>query len=364
MAGLHLRGVVLAEHPDAGPVDLVVEQGRITSIEHVPGAEDAGLLLAPGFVDLQCNGGVGIDLVSEPARLWELAGDLPRTGVTSFLPTLVSCPDDVVEEVTGVLAAGPPAGWVGARPLGLHLEGPYLSRPGAHRPEELRRPVAGHDHVVLVTLAPELPGALELVEELSEVGIVVAIGHTGASAEQALAAVGAGARMVTHLFNAMTPMHHRDPGVVGVALADRRLAFGVIVDGVHVHPVAVAAAWRPGRTVLVTDATAARGARPGPFRLGGIEAVWDGTAVRTTDGTLAGSALAMDQAVRNLVEYTGCSAAEALAAATATPAAVIGRRAELVPGADADFVLLDADLRVAVTVVAGEVAHDRDRRFA
>lgn len=366
MPGLRLRGAVLAADPGAGPVDVVVQDGLLTSVEHVPGAEDAGLLLAPGFVDLQCNGGIGIDLASSPEHLWDLAADLPRTGVTSFLPTLVSSPEAVLDGLLAVLAAGPPDGWVGARPLGIHLEGPYLARPGAHRPEHLRRPGTRRDLVAMMTLAPELPGAVDLVASLDEAGIVAALGHTDATTEQALAAVEAGARMATHLFNVMAPMHHREPGLAGVALADHRLAASLVVDGVHVHPVAVAAAWRalgPERFVLISDATAARGAPPGQVRLGDTWADYDGTAVRTTDGTLAGSALAMDQAVRNLVSFTGCAVADGVAAASSTPAGVLGRRADVVAGAAADLVLLDEHLQVAATIVGGEVAYDRDRRF-
>lgn len=363
MPGLRLRGAVLAADPAAGPVDVLVEDGVITAVEHVPGAEDAGLLLAPGFVDLQCNGGIGIDLASAPERLGELAADLPRTGVTSFLPTLVSSPDEALDGLRAAL----PTVERGARPIGIHLEGPYLARPGAHQPEQLRYPAGGLAGVAMMTVAPELLGSLELLTRLADAGVVPAIGHTDASTADALAAVDAGARIVTHLFNAMAPLHHREPGVVGVALADDRLAASVVVDGVHVHPVAVAAAWRalgPARFVLVTDATAARGGPAGRVRLGGTWADFDGTAVRAAGGRLAGSALAMDEAVRNLIEFTGCSTADAVAAASSTPAGVLGRRAEVVAGAAADLVLLDEHLRVAATIVGGEVAYDRDGRFS
>lgn len=364
--GLRVRGTVPVTDPSAGPVDLVVAEGAIVSLDPVPGADLAGLWLAPGFVDLQCNGGIGIDLVAAPERLWELAADLPRHGVTSFLPTLVSCPDAVVERAQQVLDGGPPPGWVGARPLGLHLEGPLVAVPGAHRPEETGRTPARTSGVALVTLAPELPGALELVADLAASGIVVAMGHTAASTAEALAAVDAGVRAVTHLFNAMPTMHHRQPGPVGVALADERLAATLVVDLLHAHPMAVAAAWRalgPHRAALVTDAGAARGMPPGTYSLGGVAVESDGLAVRNGAGALAGSALAMDQAVRNLVAATGCSLGDAVVAASVTPAAVLGRSATLEVGAAADFVLLDEKGRVAVTVVGGEVVHDRDHRF-
>ena len=232
-----------------------------------------GAVVVPGFVDLQINGGHGIDLAAEPERLGELAALLPRYGVTAFCPTIVSSPPGIVERA---LAAW--RDWTGggeapghAVPLGLHLEGPMLSprRRGAHAERHLRlpspdvidgwSPAAG---VALVTLAPELPGALDVVATLVERGVVVAAGHTDASSAEMEAAVAAGVTMVTHLYNAMRPFDHRDPGPVGAALAGAVPVAGLIADGVHVDPVAVAAAWRalgPGWLALVTDAASGLG---------------------------------------------------------------------------------------------------------
>lgn len=333
--------------------------------------DGSGLLAAPGFVDLQCNGALGIDLASAPERLWELAAHLPRWGVTAWLPTIVSTPPEVVERALSTLAQGPPAGWVGAVPLGLHLEGPFLAAPkrGAH-PQSLLRPPdpetaaawASAAGVALVTLAPELEGALDVVRGLVERGVVVSLGHSGATLDEARAAVDAGATWVTHLFNAMSPLHHREPGLPGVALTDERLHVGLIADGVHVHPAVVALAQRAlgHRLTLVTDSVAALGVPPGEQVLGRATVIVDDDAVRLPDGTLAGSNLSLDQAVRNLVAFTGCEAAAALAAASSAPARLLGdsSRGALHPGARGDVVLLTPALEVVATVIGGSVAFD------
>ena len=328
-----------------------------------------GLLVAPGFIDLQCNGAVGIDLGREPERLWEMATALPQWGVTAWLPTIVTAPRATRDRALAALAAGAPPGTGShAAPLGLHLEGPFLtpSRAGAHRTDLLTPPdeaeAAGWSRasgVAMVTLAPELAGAAGVVAGLAARGVVVSAGHSDATTEEATAAVDAGVRMVTHLFNAMAPLHHRAPGLAGVALADPRVTAGVIADGLHLHPVAVAAAAAAlgDRLALVTDAVSALGAPPGPLAVGPAEAVAGPDGVRLADGTLAGSDLSMDQAVRNLRAFTGWSVAAVVAAATAVPARVLGdaERGIVSPGAVADLVLLTPDLDVVATVCAGEL---------
>ncbi|MEX2292679.1 MAG: N-acetylglucosamine-6-phosphate deacetylase [Acidimicrobiales bacterium] len=351
------RDGVIADEVDGGAVIL----------------DATGLLAAPGFIDLQCNGALGIDLASEPERLWELAAALPRWGVTAWLPTIVTTPPDVVPRALAALASGPPAGWVGAEPLGLHLEGPFLSvaRKGAHPEALLRMPnLAAIDGwsrdggVALVTLAPELDGASEVIGELVRRGVVVSIGHSDALAAQAAAAIDAGATWVTHLFNAMSPLHHREPGVSGVALTDERLHVGLIADGVHVHPSVVALAQRAlgDRLTLVTDAVGALGLPSSEPRLGRAKVTVDENGVRLADGTLAGSTLSMDQAVRNLVSFTGCTPQEAAVAAAEAPARVLGdlSRGHLRSAARADLVLLTSDLEVVATVVGGSVAFASD----
>ncbi|MBJ7356662.1 amidohydrolase family protein [Nocardioides sp.] len=290
----------------------------------------------PGLVDLQVNGAAGHDLTSDPDRLWDVAAALPAYGVAAFLPTVVTSDPAVPARALAVLAAGPPRGWSGATPLGLHLEGPMLApaRKGAHPEEWLRDPspdlVDGWSReagVAMVTLAPELPGALEVVELLVARGVVVSVGHTAATSAQVAAAVEAGATYVTHLGNAMPPMQAREPGPVGAALGTPALAAGLIVDGHHLDPAFVRAAWQalgPERFVLVSDTTAALGMPAGPARLGHRDVVLSAGTVRLPDGTLAGSAASLRDCLHLLVEQTGCPVEDAVTCATTTPLRLLG----------------------------------------
>jgi N-acetylglucosamine-6-phosphate deacetylase len=278
----------------------------------------------PGYVDLQVNGAFGIDLAAEPERLWELAALLPRAGVTTFLPTITTSRPGTVERAQAALADRP-AGFVGAHPAGLHLEGPMLALAGAHDPALLRSfDVEDLTGVRLVTLAPELPGAPEVIARLRAAGVVVAAGHTAATDLSMVDGV-------THVFNAMAPFHHRAPGPAGLALADDRLFVTLIADGHHVDPAVARIVDRAAgaRLVLVSDAVA----------------------VPTTP--LNGGRVLLDQCVRNLAAWTG-SVERALAAATTAPA----RYAGLDVGDD--HVVLDDDLRVVETITRGEVAYRRD----
>jgi N-acetylglucosamine-6-phosphate deacetylase len=361
--------------------DVVVDGGAIARIERRAGPADGvtvldamGLMVVPGFVDLQINGGFGSDFTSAPETIWSVGSSLPRTGVTAFLPTIVSSPPGTVVRALEVLAAGPPAGYSGAMPLGLHCEGPMLSptRRGAHSARYLQtpsqdvidgwRPEAG---VRMVTLAPELAGADPVIRELRDRGIVVSIGHSDATFEETLEAFEAGASAGTHLFNAMSGMHHRAPGVAGALLARPDVVAGLIVDGSHVHPGAVAAAWRAKGArglALVSDAVGAMGTEPGAsFRLGESELATDGREVRDRDGTLAGSTLALDAAVRNLVAFAEAAPEEAIAAASATPSSLLEEagRGLIELGARADLTLLDRSLEIVATMVDGKTAFDR-----
>jgi N-acetylglucosamine-6-phosphate deacetylase len=337
-----------------------------------------GLLVVPGFLDLQCNGAAGVDITTEPEGLWEVAAALPRWGVTAWLPTVVTAPATIRARALAALRSGRGRESPGERPvavpLGLHLEGPFLApeRRGAHPAEHLRSPdptlvaeegwsrLAG---VSLVTLAPELPGALDVVRDLVAAGVVVSAGHSSASAERSTEAIDAGVTAVTHLFNTMAPLHHREPGLAGVALTDERVRVGAIADGVHLHPAAVALAARAlgERLCLVTDAVAALGMPAGRVPLGTLEAFATPDGVRLADGTLAGSDLSLDRAVRNLMAFAGVSLSAAVSAVTASPAALLGLddRGVIRPGAVGDLVLLDPSNRVVATVIGGRVAFDR-----
>lgn len=336
-----------------------VEDGRVTAVEPVSTPVDR--VIAPGFVDLQVNGMDDVDVARADGSDWDRLDDLlAATGVTSWLPTLISGPLDAYADPLARIAEA--AARTGARPrvLGAHLEGPFLGGlHGAHPPAhvvalDLDWLASRPSTVRLVTLGPEQPDAVSAVRLLTGRGVVVSLGHSAADAERSLAAVEAGASMVTHLFNAMGPLHHREPGLVGVALADHRVTAGIIPDLVHVHPTVLrmaVAAKGPDRIAAVTDAVAWRA---GGLADVGIE-VRDG-APRLPDGTIAGSCLTMDRAVRNLVEHAGIPPADAVRAASTTPARVIGAHdcGRIEVGARADLVVLGADdLAVRETVVAG-----------
>jgi N-acetylglucosamine-6-phosphate deacetylase len=246
-----------------------------------PVLDATGLVVVPGLLDLQVNGVAGVDITAEPHRMWDVAAALVRYGVTAFLPTVITSTPETRSAAVATLAAGRPDGVpAGAVPLGLHFEGPMLapSRKGAHRGHWLAQPslelVEGWSAgagVAMVTLAPELPGALEVIRALVARGVVVSLGHTAATTSDVEAAVAAGATSLTHLYNAMPPMGHRDPGPVGVALGGVDLTAGVIVDGHHLDPRAVVVAWRslrPDRFVAVSDSTAVLGLGGGRHRLG------------------------------------------------------------------------------------------------
>ncbi|MEI5674427.1 MULTISPECIES: N-acetylglucosamine-6-phosphate deacetylase [unclassified Nocardioides] len=358
---------------DGAPTTVRVADGVVAAASDGPVLDAAGLVVLPGLVDLQVNGAAGVDVTAEPTRLWEVAATLPSYGVTAFLPTVITSSPEARTAALAALAAGPPAGWVGAVPLGLHLEGPMIApeRRGAHPAARLASPspelVAGWTRdagVALVTLAPELPGALDAVRALVASGVVVSLGHTAASAAEIEAAVTAGATAVTHLGNAMPALAGRSPGPVGAALASASLVAGVIADGHHLDPVTLAAYRRalgPERLLAVSDTTAALGLPDGPARLGDQEVVVSAGTVRLADGTLAGSAASLMDCLAVLRAATGCSLAEAVHAATAVPARLLGdpSRGSLAIGARGDLVLVTPALEPVVTVVGGVVVLDR-----
>ena len=334
-----------------------------------------GLLVAPGLIDIQINGGFGFDFTSDPTSIWEVGTRLPGSGVTSFLPTIISAPEEQRRLAFEVFAKGPPPNYRGAHVLGLHFEGPMLAPEyrGTHPTAHLRLPHVDLIHdwerakgLRLATLAPELPGADPLIRALLERGVVVAAGHSAASYEQGEDALRAGVTHGTHLFNGMPPLLPRDPGLVGALLEDGGASVALIVDGIHLHPanVGLVRAAKPAhRVVLITDAMAGMGAGPGTYALGDLAVSVDETSARNADGGLAGSILTLDQAVRNYVAFTGCSPQEALVAASANPASVIGesRRGKIRAGNVADLVILDEVLTVQATIIQGALVHLTDR---
>jgi N-acetylglucosamine-6-phosphate deacetylase len=348
---------------------ITVEDGRIVAVVVTAEAPADGPIIAPGFVDVHVHGWGGHDAMGGREALDGMARRLLRRGVTSFLPTAVTAPLDVLaafaERVQSWRADAPDDG---AEPLGFNLEGPFLaaSRHGAHDPALLLAPADASrpaierlvDGLSVITVAPELPGAVELIGRLSERGVAVSIGHSAATLDEARAGYAAGARTTTHLFNAMTGLDHRAPGVALAALLDDAAFVELIADGNHVHP----ALWpligrlKPAdRLLLVSDAIPMAGTGDGRGRIGGLEVeVVGGRATLAGTSTLAGSVIALDDAVRNLVA-TGVPLPDAVAAATGNPLALLGvtDRGRIAVGQRADLVELDAGLRVRRVMRAG-----------
>jgi N-acetylglucosamine-6-phosphate deacetylase len=361
MTPLDIRGAVDTE---GDRLDLTVA-GRITAPSDVSERrfDATGLVVLPGLIDIQTNGAIGYDFTHDPSSIWEVGAWLPRTGVTAFCPTIITAPPGAIAAAQEAIRSRP-ADYLGAEPLGLHIEGPHISeaRHGAHSVELLKMPdewSESTDDIAIVTIAPELPGAFDLIEELTSRGVVVSIGHSAASAQVATAALDAGATLGTHLLNAMPPITAREPGIAGVLLTDPRAYFNVIVDDVHLAPETMRLFWAAGseRFVAITDAMAAAGMPDGSFAIGDIEVTLTDGAVRNSIGGLAGSSLTLDQGVRNIMAVTGASLSKASRAATVHPAAVLKLpdRGRLVPGAVGDVVLLD-DLQVVATIIGGSIA--------
>jgi N-acetylglucosamine-6-phosphate deacetylase len=367
----------------AAPGYVTMTGGVVTAVGQgdPPRAPDVALpsgVLLPGFVDLQVNGYFGEEFLTAGADGWaRVTTRLPQTGTTAFLPTFVTAPPGVLTAGLRAAAALIPALPAGARVLGVHVEGPFISPAwkGAHNEAWITEPSAdavaelleaGRGVLRLVTLAPERRGGMAAVTALTEAGVLVSVGHSDATARQVAEAADHGARMVTHLFNAQRPMHHREPGVVGEALTDLRLTSGLIADMHHVNPQVCVLAFRaaPGRICAVTDAAACAGMPPGSYKLGGepIELPpGDGEPPVRNDGTLAGSGLRMDAAVGNLVA-AGIGLAEAVCAATRVPADLIGRPdlGRIAPGAAADVAWLGDDMRTRATWIGGELVFAQD----
>ena len=343
------------------PGDVTIADGSVADVALTRGS-GRGIAVA-GFVDLQVNGFGGVDFATADAEGYRRAGAaLLETGVTAFQPTFVTAPEaDLVAALQGI-----PSEPIGPRILGAHLEGPFLSpeRLGAHPASAQRDPdrallerLLDAGPVSQMTLAPELAGALELVDVLQARGVVVSCGHSNATAEQAAAAFERGVRSVTHLFNAMRPFAHRDPGLAGAALARDDVVVQVILDGHHVADETAKVVWKAaaGRVALVTDAMAATGVGDGRYRLGGVEVeVRDGVARRIEDGVLAGSVGTMLESIRKL-NALGAALPEAIAAATSVPARLSGRiPGVLRAGGDADIVVLDDRLEITAVFVGGK----------
>lgn len=376
-------GRVVSGTSDSEARRIAIHGDRITGIDSEDQAGEIVLdlqdaIVTPGFVDVHVHGGGGFNLHTQDAdEIRAYARWAPSSGTTSFLIGTVGVPDTLPEaELRAAVAAVEQPG-PGAEALGIHLEGPYINvlRRGAHDPSWLRTPndqettqllaMAG-GHLRLITIAPELPGAIEMIRRLVAEGVTVSIGHTDATYEQARDAIKEGITHATHCFNAMRPLLHREPGALGAIIEAATVRGEIIADGVHVHPAAMrvlTAALGPERTVVVTDALSAAGLPDAVFTFGGQAArVIDGVA-RLADGTITGSVLTTAQGLRNMVQITAVSLADAVRMLTINPALsarVDRRKGRIEAGYDADLLLFDNDLGLQATICRGRLAYVSD----
>lgn len=373
--------IVTGNGDEPFPASVVIDRGMITgiapphvSIEAEREIDGGGNLLIPGMIDVHIHGALGYDMMDGTVRsVEEVSKACAQTGCTSFLATSVSSTlQDVIHMITSVKKAA--GNEPGAKIAGIHLEGPYLhpKRKGMQNEKFLRHPNTEEMDEILehagplirmVTLAPELPGGMEMVAYLKERNIIVSIAHSDATYEEAKQAFAAGASHVTHCFNGMRPIHHRDPGLVIAAFEEEHVSVQAIVDDVHLHPAIVRLMYREktaGRMVLITDALQAMGMGDGEYVFGGHQVtVKDGVA-RLKDSTLASSTVTMNEALRKAVAG-GIPLGDAVKMAAATPASILGleRKGTITPGKDADLVLLNDRFEVLWTMIEGHMVFTR-----
>jgi len=377
-------GAVLTPTQSISDGSVLIGDGRIEAVGPRGSLGDSfdfvsdfpGDVLAPGFIDLHIHGAAGHELMGADSDAYRKVGQfLARHGVTSYLPTTTTSPEDILLPALTAMAdavALPPYGSETrpcARPIGIHLEGPFLcdARNGVHPAAHIQKPsVVALDRYVrasrgairILTLAPELPHAIAVIRDAVERGITVAMGHTNATFEEARLAINAGARFATHTFNSMRRMIHREPGIVGAILSDQRVYADIIADGLHVHPPVVDLFLRckgRERAILISDATSPTGMPTGRYRLGNFEVEVEGLRV-DSHGKLAGSVLTLDLAVQNIMEFAGWSLEDTIPLVTLNPAQLLGldQKGRISPGADADLVVLSPTGEVRRTFVAGQ----------
>ena len=357
---------------------VVIEEGRIVEVSSRAQRDlpaqvlDLGdAVLVPGFLDLHIHGGAGCDVMDE-GGVPVVSRFLARHGVTSYLPTTVTAPiEKTLSALDRIATCIEKGDETGARPLGIHLEGPFLShrRRGVHPEKDLLKPSvemfdrfweAARGHIRMMTIAPELDGAIEVIAGAASRGVLMSLGHSDASMEASRSGIEAGARHVTHTFNAMRPLDHRAPGILGVALTDARLSADIIADGLHTAPSIVGLFLRAkgqDASVLITDGLSPTGMPDGHYHLGSLEVeVKDGLCV--SNGTIAGSVLTLDQAVRNVMKFAGWNLQDSVALASLNPARAAGLSdvGILKLGARADFAVLTPHGEVRKTIIGGTFA--------
>ena len=365
-----------------GKRNLLLSQGKIAAIQttsdNIP--EDAEVLdlhgcsIGPGFIDLHTHGCNGFDVMDGKESIAGMAQFLVTHGVTSFLPTTVTASIDTLESVVWSIESLERIG-CGANILGINLEGPFLNpkKRGAQSPEFClpatrenldRLLLIAQNHVKVITVAPDIEGGCYAVEQFANTGIIVSVGHTEATTEVMNEAIRRGAKQVTHLFNAMPALHHRDPGVIGAGLTDNRVMVELIADGVHVHPLCLqmaVAAKGADSVVLISDSMAAAGCQDGSYKLGSVDVFVNNGEARLDTGQLAGSTLTLDRAVLNIAQWTNAGLSGAWQMASLNPARQLGidsHKGKIAIGYDADLTVLSASGESILTIVAGLIHHN------
>jgi len=345
---------------------IVKDEGRPEVMKTI---DAVGLCVAPGFIDLQVNGGAGYNFGdASPAGIRKIIAFHASHGTTGLLPTTVTAPVEAIRtSIRKVKQINHPS------VLGMHIEGPFISakRKGAHNAQYILAPSAARfdelaaeyeDFIKIVTLAPEIPGAMELLARIRRIGAVPSVGHSDATYDETIEALDQGIALFTHLFNAMRKCNHREPGVVGAAL-DSDVMVELICDGIHVHPAIIRLLLKAkghDAICLITDSISATGLADGKYSLGGLAVFVQAGQARLADGTLAGSTLTMNQAVQNFIEFTGCSLPAAVKTASLNPARLLGVqdcKGSLEAGKDADIVIFDKGFNIRYTIIGGEIVY-------
>ena len=380
-----ISGIAIADAAKESYVgDILLEGGKISRVaEKIEAQADVHIdatgknwTAFPGFIDVHIHGAAGHDAMdATPEAVKGLAGVLPKEGTTSFLATTMTQSDEAISAALKNIRDFQMEDGQ-AEMLGVHLEGPFISdkRAGAQPIEHIVEPsyplfqkwqkLSGNQ-IRLVTLAPETTNGLAFIKNLAEDGVIASIGHSDGTLEEVQAAVRAGASHVTHLYNQMSPFHHRNPGVVGASLTEKGLTVEVIADFIHSHPTSVELAFRQKgaeRLILITDAMRAKGLAPGVYDLGGQDVQVTRKDARLADGTLAGSILTMDAAIRNVQSITGCSLNELVSMTSANAAKELGlsNKGSLQEGTDADVAILDDSFTVQLTICRGTIAYMKE----
>jgi len=383
-----INGTIITPFHLISDKDIIVEEGKIIEIVNKEELSTATLtgaeviegkdkFIAPGYIDIHVHGGGGSDVMDgNYEAINQIAITHSRFGTTSFLPTTMTMSKDKIIRSLRSICEAVKKGTAGAEILGIHMEGPYINpeKKGAQKEDDIKKisieeflefNQASGNLIRLVTIAPEMPGAIGLIKYLYKQGIIASVGHSNATYAQVQAGIQAGLSHVTHTFNAMRGLHHREPGVVGAALTSPELTVEVIADGIHIHPIVleILTKIKEGeKVVLITDAMRAAGLKEGTYDLGGQEVIVTKGQARLKDGTLAGSVLTMDKAVKNMVNKIRIQLPKAIQMASFNPARSVGiddKKGSLEPGKDADIVILNKNLETELTIVAGKIVYRR-----